>query len=140
MVGNEVTIVCIEDDEGHARLIQRNLQRAGVTNPIVHFDNGSDALAWVKEHAAQKKPMLVLLDLNLPGMHGTEILRSIRSTPETHTVPVVILTTTDDPTEVKQCYDLGCSIYVTKPVDYEALSDAVRKLGLFFSVVKVPGE
>jgi CheY-like chemotaxis protein len=84
------------------------------------------------------KGYLVLLDLNLPDMSGVEILRRLKEMPQTERIPVVVLTTTDDKTEVQRCYDLGCNVYVTKPVNYENFAHAIRQLGLFFTVVQVP--
>ena len=82
--------------------------------------------------------MLVLLDLNLPDMSGTDVLAKIKRDARLHRTPVVILTTTDDKTEIARCYDLGCNVYITKPVNYESFADAIRQLGFFLSVIKVP--
>jgi CheY-like chemotaxis protein len=133
-----VTIVMIEDDEGHARLIERNIRRAGVSNPIVPFANGTDAMAYLLGGEHTGAPMLILLDLNLPDMTGIEILRRVKETQHLKTTPVVVLTTTDDAQEIKRCYELGCNVYVTKPVNYENFANAIRQLGLFFSVIQVP--
>jgi CheY-like chemotaxis protein len=131
-----VTIILIEDDPGHARLIEKNIRRAGVNNEIVHFENGTASLAHLTSMG--KAPTLVLLDLNLPDMSGTQILERLKSNNETKYVPVIVLTTTDDKAEIQKCYDLGCNVYITKPVDYEAFATAIRQLGLFLSVMKVP--
>jgi CheY-like chemotaxis protein len=134
-----VTIIMIEDDEGHARLIERNIRRAGVNNPIIPFANGTDAMAYLLSGETHKgEPLLILLDLNLPDMTGTEILRRVKETPHLKSTPVVVLTTTDDAQEVKRCYELGCNVYITKPVNYENFAHAIRQLGLFFSVIQVP--
>jgi CheY-like chemotaxis protein len=133
-----VTIVMIEDDEGHARLIERNIRRAGVSNPIVPFANGTDAMAFLLGGEHKGDPLLILLDLNLPDMTGIEILRRVKETQHLKTTPVVVLTTTDDAQEIKRCYELGCNVYVTKPVNYENFANAIRQLGLFFSVIQVP--
>jgi CheY-like chemotaxis protein len=138
---NSVTIVMIEDDEGHARLIERNIRRAGINNQIRHFADGTSGLAYIMEDAdgpVRNGPALVLLDLNLPDMSGTDILAKIKSHPGLKRTPVVVLTTTDDKTEIQRCYDLGCNVYITKPVNYEAFADAIRQLGLFLSVIQVP--
>jgi len=131
-----VTIVLVEDDPGHARLIEKNIRRAGVNNEIVHFENGTAALGHLMQ--VGKIPTLVLLDLNLPDMSGTQILERLKSNGDTKHVPVIVLTTTDDKSEIQKCYDLGCNVYITKPVDYEAFATAIRQLGLFLSVMKVP--
>jgi CheY-like chemotaxis protein len=134
-----VTIVMIEDDEGHARLIERNIRRAGVNNEIRHFVSGTAALEHLFSPAALSNgPFLVLLDLNLPDMTGTDILTKIKSNETLRRAPVVVLTTTDDKTEIQRCYDLGCNVYITKPVDYETFAQAIRQLGLFLSVIQVP--
>jgi CheY-like chemotaxis protein len=138
-----VVIVMVEDDDGHARLIERNIRRSGVNNEIVPFTAGQPALDYFvggpgKCGLQKGQGYLVLLDLNLPDMSGVEILRKLKETKETERIPIVILTTTDDKTEIQRCYDLGCNVYVTKPVNYEKFADAIRQLGLFFTVVKVP--
>ena len=134
-----VNIVMIEDDEGHARLIERNVRRAGVNNEIAHFASGTAALDYLLGPAATAgHSLLILLDLNLPDMSGVDILARVKETPALRRAPVVVLTTTDDQREIQRCYDLGANIYVTKPVDYDAFAHAIRQLGLFFSVMQVP--
>lgn len=80
----------------------------------------------------------MLLDLNLPDMTGVDILERLKSNPHTKRSPVVVLTTTDDQREIQRCYDLGANVYITKPVNYEGFANAIRQLGLFFSVMQVP--
>ena len=137
-----VTIVMIEDDEGHARLIERNIRRAGVNNEIVPFATGAAGLDFVlgpkRDGMGAQAPYLLLLDLNLPDMSGVEILRQVKENEHTKLTPVIVLTTTDDKTEIQRCYDLGCNVYITKPVNYESFATAIRQLGLFLSVIQVP--
>ena len=136
-----VTIVMVEDDDGHARLIERNVRRAGVGNDIRHFADGTSALAHLlgpDGSAYAGRPLLVLLDLNLPDMTGFDILERLRANPHTRLAPVVILTTTDDAREIQRGYDLGANVYITKPVNYEGFSNAIRQLGLFLAVMQVP--
>jgi len=138
-MSTSVTIIMIEDDEGHARLIERNIRRSGVNNPIVPFANGTDAMDYLLGSETRKgDPLLILLDLNLPDMTGIEILRRVKETAHLKSTPVVVLTTTDDAHEIKRCYELGCNVYITKPVNYENFANAIRQLGLFFSVIQVP--
>ena len=137
-----VGIVMIEDDEGHARLIEKNIRRAGILNDIRHFTDGTTALDFLFNAAdgpAKSGPAMILLDLNLPDMSGTDILARIKAegSPLRRT-PVVVLTTTDDKVEIQRCYDLGCNVYITKPVNYESFAQAIRQLGLFLSVIQVP--
>ena len=138
-----VTIVMIEDDEGHARLIERNIRRSGINNEIVPFANGTAALKYLlgrDSKGAERKgdSLLILLDLNLPDMSGLDILRQVKESSNLKCVPVVVLTTTDDTQEIKRCYELGCNVYITKPVNYDNFAHAIRQLGLFFSVIQVP--
>jgi CheY-like chemotaxis protein len=141
--GTPVTIVMIEDDEGHARLIEKNIRRAGVSNDLVAFADGSSALAYLlgadgSGENSVGRHLLVLLDLNLPDMSGIDILQTIKRNAHLKSIPVVVLTTTDDSQEIQRCYDNGANVYITKPVNYEGFSNAIRQLGLFFSVIKVP--
>jgi len=136
-----LTIVMIEDDEGHARLIEKNLRREGISNDVRHFADGTSAITYLFEHEhgpALNGPALILLDLNLPDMSGTDILAQIKGDPRLHRTPVVVLTTTDDQREIDRCYDLGANVYITKPVNYENFAQAIRQLGLFLSVMQVP--
>ena len=141
--GKPVTIIMIEDDEGHARLIEKNIRRAGVANEILPFVNGTSALEFLMgpdgTGAINKgRQLLVLLDLNLPDMTGVDILEKVKGNEHTRRSPVVVLTTTDDQREIQRCYDLGANVYITKPVDYDGFSNAIKQLGLFFSVMQVP--
>ncbi len=138
-----VTIIMVEDDEGHARLIERNIRRSGVNNEIRPFTNGTAAIDYLfgsdgTGSAHKEEALLVLLDLNLPDMSGIDILRRVKENRFLKYVPVVVLTTTDDEHEIKRCYELGCNVYITKPVNYESFANAIRQLGLFFSVIQVP--
>jgi CheY-like chemotaxis protein len=140
---NPVTIIMIEDDEGHARLIERNIRRSGVNNEIIPFTNGTAAVNYLfgadgSAIAHKGQAMLILLDLNLPDMTGIDILKRVKENKHLKSTPVVVLTTTDDSHEIKRCYELGCNVYITKPVNYESFANAIRQLGLFFSVIQVP--
>ncbi|GEP05019.1 response regulator [Methylobacterium oxalidis] len=140
---NPVHIIMVEDDEGHARLIERNIRRAGVNNEITAFRDGTSALAYLlgpdgTGRVQAGRSLLILLDLNLPDMTGIDILATVKGNEHLRRSPVVVLTTTDDQREIQRCYDLGCNVYVTKPVNYEGFANAIRQLGLFFSVMQVP--
>jgi len=140
---HEVEILIAEDDDGHARLIQRNLVRAGIANPIRRFSDGQQALDFLFRegpgaHRTVGAAYLLLLDIRMPRVDGVEVLRRVKDHPELRKLPVLMLTTTDDPREVEKCHAIGCSNYITKPLDYEAFIRVVCQLGLFLTVIRVP--
>jgi CheY-like chemotaxis protein len=138
-MSTSVKIVMIEDDHGHARLIEKNIRRANIGNDIAHFADGSSAIDYLfSPEVRANGPLLILLDLNLPDMSGTDILERVKGDERLRRAPVVVLTTTDDKVEIQRCYDLGCNVYITKPVDYESFAGAIRQLGLFLSVMQAP--
>ena len=141
-MSSPVKIIMIEDDEGHARLIEKNIRRAGVNNEIVGFTDGSSAMEYLfgsdRKAAEVNGPLLIMLDLNLPDMTGAEILKRIKEDEDLKRSPVVVLTTTDDRQEIQRCYDLGCNVYITKPLNYDNFAHAIRQLGLFFTVIQLP--
>lgn len=139
----EVIILIADDDAGHARLIEKNLTRAGLHNPIQRFENGQAVLDFLFRrgpgpHRANEAPYLLLLDIRMPQVDGVEVLRQVKTHPELRKIPVIMLTTTDDPREVERCHAIGCASYIVKPVDYEKFAEAIKKLGLYISLVEVP--
>ncbi|HVV70146.1 MAG TPA: response regulator [Verrucomicrobiae bacterium] len=139
----EVVILIAEDDAGHARLIEKNLTRAGLRNPIQRFDNGQAVLDFLLGNGTGPRrrtetPYLLLLDIRMPQVDGIEVLRQLKQHQELRKIPVIMLTTTDDPREVERCHAIGCSSYIVKPVDYEKFAEAIKSLGLYLSLVKVP--
>jgi len=139
----KVKIIIAEDDEGHATLIKRNLKRAGVMNEIIQFFNGQDTLDYLFKNGKYKDrdseyALLLLLDIKMPGKDGVEVLKEIKEDEHLKKIPVIMITTTTDPREVEKCHELGCSNYISKPVDYVKFVDAIKKLGLFLMVVEVP--
>lgn len=138
----EVIILVADDDLGHVRLIEKNLRRAGLNNPIERFENGQEILDFLfgrgERRRSQELSYLLLLDIRMPQVDGVEVLRQVKIDPELKKIPVLMLTTTDDPREVERCHDLGCNSYIVKPVDYEKFADAIKQMGLFISLVQVP--
>src|SRR5580693_8350399 len=138
----EVVILIADDDLGHVRLIEKNLNRARLHNPIERFDNGQDILDFLFSRSARRRgkeaAYLLLLDIRMPKVDGVEVLRQIKADPELKKIPVIMLTTTDDPREVEHCHALGCSNYVVKPVDYDKFAEAIKQFGLFIALVQVP--
>jgi len=139
---NEVIILIADDDHGHVRLIEKNLVRAGLHNPIERFENGQETLDFLFGRGARQRAKeaayLLLLDVRMPQVDGVEVLRQVKADPELRKMPVIMLTTTDDPREVERCHTLGCSNYIVKPVDYEKFAEAIKQFGLFIALVQVP--
>lgn len=133
------TILIVDDDEGHAILIRENLEAAGLRNRMEHFRDGQAILDFF----AQRRPddhesYLVLLDIRMPKIDGIEVLRRLKANPRLGKLPVIMLTTTDDVREIERCYELGCNVYIQKPVDYDRFADAIRRLGLFVPLLLIP--
>ena len=139
----ELTIILAEDDEGHATLIKRNLKRSGLLNDIIHFKDGQETLDFLNKAKEKKEykesiPSLLLLDIKMPKVDGIEVLRQVKQDPKLKKMPVIMITTTDDPREVEKCHELGCSNYISKPIDYDKFVGAIRQLGLFLLIVELP--
>ncbi len=138
----ELIILIAEDDDGHAELIKLGLRDSGICNKIIRFANGEEAWQFFEgtsktENRDKSKSYLLLLDINMPKMDGVEVLRRLKANGEYKDIPIIMLTTTDDPREVEMCYKIGCNIYITKPVDFVKFSETLRNLGLFIQVVKI---
>ena len=136
---NSPTILIVDDDEGHAILIRENLEAAGLNNPIEHFRDGEAVLDFFAGRPkGAHESFLVLLDIRMPKVDGIEVLRRLKADAKLSKLPVIMLTTTDDTREVERCYELGCSVYIQKPVDYDRFAEAIRRLGLFVTLVLLP--
>ncbi|MDR3652987.1 MAG: response regulator [Paludibacter sp.] len=138
----ELIILIAEDDDGHAELIKEGLVESGVKNKIIRFSNGEDiwnflSLRGNNEVRDLNKNYLVLLDIKMPKMDGTEVLRKMKSDDALKEIPIMMLTTTDDPREVEACYQIGCNIYITKPIDFVKFTETLQRLGLFIQIVKI---
>jgi CheY-like chemotaxis protein len=138
----ELDILIAEDDEGHAELIVEGLVESGIKNNLIRFSNGAEAWQFLSDPNSKpgrdkNKNYLLLLDINMPVMDGLEVLNHIKSDKELKDIPVIMLTTTDDPREVEACYKMGCNIYITKPVDFLKFTEILKRLGLFLQIVKI---
>jgi len=137
------TILIVDDDEGHAILVRENLAAGGLNNPVEYFRDGQAVLDFFfkpnPDRGVEKgRVYLILLDIRMPKVDGIEVLRRIKLDPELRKLPVIMLTTTDDLREVDRCHQLGCSVYIQKPVDYDKFAEAIRRLGMFMTLLLVP--
>jgi CheY-like chemotaxis protein len=142
-MNKDVQILIAEDNEGHFSLIKKNLRRTGIQNKIVHFVNGQETLDFLFHESRRKEKEIerryvLLLDIRMPKVDGLEVLKKIKSTPDLKRLPIIMMTTSTTPSDIDRCYELGCNIYIIKPIEYENFSDALRKVGFFFSVIEAP--
>lgn len=138
-------ILIVEDSPEDFAATHRALRRAGLANPILRCEDGDEALDYLhrRGHYADPgespRPGIILLDLNLPGTDGREVLAEIKADPGLRSIPVVILTTSTDERDVERCYDAGANSYITKPVDLDGFMRAIQRLKEFwFEIVIVP--
>lgn len=136
----EIVILIAEDDDGHADLIVEGLRDSGVMNNVIRFSDGQEIwefLSTLIVDADENVSYLILLDINMPKMDGIEVLDKIKSNTSLKVMPVMMLTTTDDPREVERCYQLGCNVYITKPIDFNKFAETLKRIGLFLQIIKV---
>jgi two-component system, response regulator len=138
------TILLVEDNRDDAELTMHALQRNGIDCDIVHLKNGADALDWLfarGPHASRdvsKLPLLVLLDLKLPKVSGLQVLEQLRQDPRTKLLPVVVLTSSLEHTDLTRAYSLGANSYVRKPVDFGDFQEAANRLGVYWLLLNQP--
>ncbi len=139
----DVIILVAEDDEGHANLIKKNLKRTGIVNKVLLFKDGQEIVDFLfgkgeEPHRKSGEAYILLLDIRMPKIDGVQVLERVKADSSLKKLPVIMITTTDDPREIENCHEMGCSSYITKPIDYNNFVNAIRQLGLFLSVVQVP--
>ena len=137
-----IKVLLVEDDDDDVRMAHEAFEHGKVLNRIIVVNNGRDVIPYLRgegEHAGADRPDLILLDLNLPGRDGREILAEIKADPELRRIPVVVLTASRAEEDVARSYDMHANAYVTKPVDFDSFVQTIRKIDEFFiSVVRLP--
>jgi CheY-like chemotaxis protein len=137
-----IEVLLVEDDEGDVLIAREGLAAGKVLNHVTVLSNGAEVLAYLRgegEHAESPRPDLILLDLNLPGRDGRQVLADIKADPELRRIPVVVLTASKADEDVVRSYDLHANAYVTKPVSFDTFIEVVRKIDAFYlSVVRLP--
>lgn len=137
-------ILLAEDDPGHATLVKNNLRTVGIRNTIRRFEDGQQVLDFLadkqngSEHVDFENAYLLLLDIRMPKVSGDEVLKHVKANSKLRLMPVIMLTTTDEPQEIRRCHELGCNDYITKPVDYDEFVDVIKRLGMFLHIMRVP--
>lgn len=138
----EVNILLVEDNPGDVRLTVEALREGRIANRLHVAGDGEEAMEFIRrqgDHGGAPRPDLVLLDLNLPKKDGREVLEELKSDPDLHRIPVIVLTTSSAEADVLRSYDLHANCYISKPIGYDAFIDAVRSLENFWlKIVHLP--
>lgn len=141
MKHNEIEILLVEDNHDEATLTIRALRKKNLANKLLHIDDGEEALHFIfsEGNYAQNKdpfsPKLILLDLKLPKVDGLQILRRLKADERTHSIPVVILTSSKEEVDIIEGYKLGVNSYIVKPVNFESFSKVVSDLGFYWVIM-----
>ena len=144
MSGKPYDMLLVEDDLGDAGLVRIALRRGRYNCNLHHVKNGLEALAFLRQigtHREAPRPDLILLDLNLPGRSGHEILEELKTDPALRTIPVVVLSTSEAERDIDRAYQLGANSFVTKPMDVEAIASAIHAIqDYWFGLVRLPAD
>jgi chemotaxis family two-component system response regulator Rcp1 len=144
MNGRAIHILVVEDNPGDARLILEALKQTNARNRLSHVLNGVQAIQFLRrggDHTLATRPDLVLLDLNLPGKDGREVLAEIKADAILRSIPVIVLTTSQADDDIQRSYDMNANCYVTKPVDLGEFTKVIRCVDEFWrTTAKLPAE
>jgi two-component system response regulator len=139
-----VEVLLVEDNPQDAELTIRALKRHHLANQLVHVEDGAEALDFLFARGkyeglkTDRPPRVVLLDLKLPKMNGLEVLRIMKTSERTRSIPVVVVTASAEDPDVRTAYELGVNSYVIKPVQFEAFMEAMSKLGIYWLMINRP--
>ena len=143
----QLTVLLVEDNPRDVRLTQRAFQQAGLPHDLRVVRDGDEALAYLHRQGAYKetetapRPDVILLDLNLPRMGGHELLREVKQDSRFKQVPIIVLTTSERPDDVRLAYDAGANAYLLKPVEFSRFTEVIGQLGKFWlEIVELPPE
>ena len=139
-----IEILLVEDNPRDAELMIRAFKKRNLANNLIHVEDGSEALDFLfnrgkfEGRKAGSAPKIVLLDLKLPKVNGLEVLREIKNNEDTRKIPVVVVTSSAEDPDIKLAYELGANSYVVKPVNFEAFTEVVSNLGLYWLMINQP--
>ncbi|MEX0720422.1 MAG: response regulator [Balneolaceae bacterium] len=137
----KVEILLCEDNKRDADLTIRSLKKKNVNNTIIWVKDGEEALDYLfgrnafKNRSLENKPTVILLDLKMPKVDGLGVLKEVRSHESTKTIPVVILTSSEEEKDIVQSYELGVNSYIVKPVDFKKFSDSISEVGYYWTLL-----
>jgi len=136
---NSRPVLLVEDDSIDAMTVRRAFRELRVVNPLKHVINGEEALTYLQDEA-NDKPCVILLDLNMPKMNGTEFLKVAKADRTLRKIPVVVLTTSSEERDVVETFQLNVAGYIIKPVDYKNFVEAVRTIDVYWTLSELPEE
>jgi two-component system, response regulator len=146
MEGNEVEILLVEDNPSDAELTKRALKKNNLANRVFHVKDGEEALEFIFAKGAysgrsiENTPRVILLDLKLPKVNGIEVLQQIKADERTKNIPVVVLTSSREDSDLAKCYELGVNSYIVKPVEFDNFVKAISDLGFYWLLLnQTPG-
>lgn len=132
-----LSILIADDDEDDKFLLKSAFEESGIDAPLSFVDNGQELLDFLQK--AKKLPSIILLDLNMPKKDGREALKEIKENPKFRSIPILILTTSNSPEDIKNCYFLGANCFITKPSTFEGLMKVIGELNKFwFNIASIP--
>jgi CheY-like chemotaxis protein len=130
-------ILLVEDDQVDTMTVTRALKEIHVTNPLVHVENGEEAVHYLQDPASEK-PCIILLDLNMPIMNGIEFLQVVKHDDQLKRIPVVVLTTSEEQQDKVNSFNLGVAGYMAKPVDYRQFVEVMRSIDAYWTISEMP--
>jgi CheY-like chemotaxis protein len=130
-------ILLVEDDQVDTMTVMRALKEIHVTNPLVHLENGEDAVNYLRD-SQKEKPCIILLDLNMPIMNGIEFLQVVKNDSKVRCIPVVVLTTSEEQQDKVSSFNLGVAGYMAKPVDYRQFVEVMRSIDAYWTISEMP--
>jgi two-component system, response regulator len=133
-----IEILLVEDNPDDADLAIRALKKRNLANNLLHLEDGAEALDFIFSSEGLNTPKLILLDLKMPKVSGIQVLQAIKSDLRTKGIPVVVLTSSKEDPDIKECYSLGVNSYIVKPVEFDKFLDAVSELGLYWLLLNQP--
>ncbi|MEX1122340.1 MAG: response regulator [Balneolales bacterium] len=137
----EIEILLVEDNMSDAELAMRALKKKNLSNQLIHLKDGEEALEFIfakgkfSDRDITKTPKMILLDLKMPRIDGIEVLRRIKEDERTKTIPVIVLTSSNEDPDIKRCYELGANSYIVKPVEFDGFLDSVTEVGLYWMLI-----
>jgi two-component system, response regulator len=138
MLQNAIDIILVEDNPDDAKLTIRALKKRNLANNLLHLWDGEEAIEYLTQNQHNNLPKLILLDLKMPKIDGIEVIQYLKKDTLLKSIPIVVLTSSKEDTDIKKSYELGANAYIVKPVDFEKFTQAVSEIGVFWLILNQP--